>query len=266
MSCQRGLWLGDVPPRFAEMLPGDSFPATTFTVVGATDMVEVAYDPNLGEKGLQCAEMLLAGVDMAYHAVQGFFGGTAEGHPVTASIMGLSDTHDGTGGAMHFGCTFDPGDGGAIYLDAAFDHPRVELALFIAELSECFQGEQNKGWHCGWSNGEALSRWHAELLTGGPLGAMRPWQTGPSWQAAGCPNFLNRNWQDDVHKPPIGCGMVYMYWMMRRQGRTPAEITQASGDTFLQNYMALTGRANAWLAFMGDVRKLKHRILSDDPW
>ena len=57
--------------------------------------------------------------------------------------------------------------------------------LIVAELTECFMGAQNQGWDCGGSNGETLSRFLAELESGGPAGALAAFATGPTWTAPG---------------------------------------------------------------------------------
>jgi hypothetical protein len=60
------------------------------------------------------------------------------------------------------------------------DPVELEVLLYVAELSERFMGAQNKGWGCGSSNGEALSRYFAERET--PPGTIPQWGvTGPSW-------------------------------------------------------------------------------------
>jgi hypothetical protein len=237
---------------------------TPYMVVGSVGPVEVGYDPSLGEGGVAAAQGLLDQADLAYEAVQGWYGSTAIGAPVTAIVVPMSPGHDGSGGALHYGCDFVTGP--ELFLDAAFNHRRIELGLFIAELTECFQGAQGFGWQCGGSNGEALSRWHAQQLTGGPLGAMRPWETGPRWAAAGHPNWIDRTNNNDLFEPAVGCGMVYLWWMLRRRGFTIAEITQAGGTTLGSNYQLLTGASNGWKRFIHAVRALPHGVTSDNPW
>jgi hypothetical protein len=70
---------------------------------------------------------------------------------------------------IHHGCSFNPG-GGDLYIDAAFGNPVMTTGLIVTESTESFMGAQNSGWDCGGSNGEALSRFLAELESGGPTG------------------------------------------------------------------------------------------------
>jgi hypothetical protein len=150
--------------------------------VGVTGKITVSYDPSLGEPGLALAKQILHSVSNPYNAMQTFFGIT--GSAVNVVISPLSGKNDGSGGAYHYGCNFTTG--GVLYLDATFANTLVnpldlEVALYVAELSESFMGPQNLGWNCGYSNGEALSRFCAE--------------------------------QTDQNPISTGCGIVYIYWM-----------------------------------------------------
>ena len=91
-----------------------------------------------------------------YLDMESFFG--INGGAVQVIIAPLSGNNDGSGGAYHYGCDFV--SGGTLYLDATFaatiNPVDLEVALYVAELSECFMGAQGKGWGCGYSNGEGL--------------------------------------------------------------------------------------------------------------
>ena len=81
------------------------------------------------------------------------------------SVIPGSGKNDGSGGAYHHGCDFT--SGGVMYVDATFANTTanpldLEVSLYIAELSECCMGAQGRGWGCGSSNGEGLSRFLAE--------------------------------------------------------------------------------------------------------
>src|SRR5580704_9836568 len=145
--------------------------------VGVAGNITVCYDPALGAPGLNLANQLLGSVVAPYQDMEDFFGVT--GGPVTVLIAPLSGNNDGSAGAYHYGCDFT--SGGTLYLDATFSSPSnaldLEIGLYVAELSECFMGAQNKGWGCGYSNGEGLSRYLAELET--PLGTLKLFATAP---------------------------------------------------------------------------------------
>jgi hypothetical protein len=232
------------------------------SAVGATPdgLVTVYYDPSLGQQGLTLAQNLLAGASRIFGACASYFG--IAGSPVSVVVAPLSGNNDGSGGAYHYGCDFTAG--GVLYLDAAFGNDAVETGLFVAELTECFMGAQAKGWDCGVSNGEALSRFLAELQSGGPTGALADFATGPAWYQAGRPNWIDAVEPTDQDDVSIGCGIVYLYWMVS-QGFTAAQITQAGGATLADNYKALTGKATAWSDFSAAVAALSG-VATDNPW
>jgi hypothetical protein len=232
------------------------------TAVGATSdgRVTVYYDPSLGQPGLTQAQNLLASGSRIFAACASYFGIT--GSPVSVVIAPLSGNNDGSGGAYHYGCDF--ASGGVVYVDAAFGNDALETGLFVAELTECFMGAQAKGWDCGGSHGEALSRFLAELQSAGPTGALAEFATGPAWYQAGKPDWIDATEATDQDDVSIGCGVVYLYWMVSR-GFTAAQITQAGGATLADNYKSLTGKATAWSDFSAAVATLPG-VTTDNPW
>ena len=234
-------------------------------LVGTTadNKATVYYDPHLGAPGKDLAEKVFAMAEKSFADCQNYFG--IAGQPVNVIIAALDHATDGSAGAYHAGCTFNPG--GDLYCDAAFGNPVMTNGLMIAELTECFMGAQNKGWDCGGSNGEALSRLLAELESGGPGGVLAGYATGPDWARAGRPNWIDANESTDLNPVSTGCGVLYLYWMMSK-GYTAAKITQAgcSDGSLASNYHALTGRTTAWHDFIAAVRALPHGVGSDNPW
>jgi len=234
-------------------------------LVGTTadNKATVYYDPHLGAPGKDLAEKVFAMAEKSFADCQNYFG--IPGQPVNVIIAALDHATDGSAGAFHAGCSFNPG--GDLYCDAAFGNPVMTNGLMIAELTECFMGAQNKGWDCGGSNGEALSRLLAELESGGPGGVLAGYATGPDWARAGRPNWIDANESTDLNPVSTGCGVVYLYWMMSK-GHTAAKITQAGcpDGTLASNYEALTGRTTAWSDFIAAVRALPHGVGSDNPW
>lgn len=234
-------------------------------LVGATPdgKVTLYYDPSLGQNGATLAQQVFSSAAQTYAQSQAFF--NVPGQPVNVIIAAVNGATDGTGGAYHYGCDFV--SGGDLYCDAAFGNPQLTTGLFVAELTECFMGAQNKGWNCGGSNGESLSRLLAELLSGGPSGALAAFATGPAWDHAGRPDWLDATEPTDQDAVSTGCGMVYLYWMLSK-GFTAAQITQAGcpTGTLASNYSALTGSSTAWADSSTAVAALQTRITSDDPW
>lgn len=234
------------------------YPATQ---VGTTPdgLVTVWYDPSLGAAGGIMAQSVLSAAPKAYADCKTWF--ALPGSPVNLLIVPLSGSGDGTGGAYHYGCDFITG--GDLYIDYARNNLAMEIGLFVAELTECFMGAQGRGWDCGGSNGEALSRALAELSSGGPGGALRAFATAPAWSRAGEPDWVDATENTDQDSVATGCGMAYISWMMS-QGYSAAQITQAAGSTLATNYQGLTGRTTAWVDFTAALKGKS--IVDDDPF
>jgi acylphosphatase len=250
---------GATRSRSGSMLTGD--PSLTATV-GTVGSITVTYDTSLGAKGLALAQQFLGVALRPYIDMETFFG--IKGGAVTVVIEALSGATDGSAGAYHNGCDFT--SGGTLFLDATFSNTSINpldllVALYVAELSECFMGAQNKGWGCGYSNGEGLSRFLAEEET--PWGTLNGFQTAANWVAAGYPDWVSQTELTDRNAVSTGCAILYIYWM-RSQGYSIAEITQAGGATLSANYKTLTGRLTAYSDFVAAAKKVN--VTSDNPW
>ncbi|HEV3092396.1 MAG TPA: hypothetical protein VGX91_13225 [Candidatus Cybelea sp.] len=219
---------------------GFDYPVTQAGVAGS---VTVYYDPSLGAQGQALAAQLLTRAVVPFDDMESDFG--ISGAAVNVVIAPLSGNNDGSGGAYHYGCDF--ATGGTLYLDATFavsDALDLEVLLYVAELSECFMGAQGKGWGCGYSNGEALSRFLATVET--PPGTLPSgFVTGPSWANAGYPDWISKTEDTDQDDVSIGAGVVYINWMIF-QKFTPTQIAQAAGATLADNYQTLTGKTTAY--------------------
>jgi hypothetical protein len=238
---------------------GFDYPAT---LVGTSGNVTVYYDPSLGAPGLSNAQALLDNVTRPYNDMQTFFG--IPGGAVSVVIVPLSAANDGGGGAYHYGCDFT--SGGVLYLDATFgqtttDPLGLEIALFVAELSESFMGPQGAGWGCGSSNGEGLSRYLAEHES--PTHALDRYATASHWVSADFPDWVDTTAPTDRDAVSTGAAVLYLYWM-RSQGYTVSQITQAGGSTLAANYQNLTGRTTAYADLKAAAQAVPVR--SDNPF
>lgn len=229
--------------------------------------VEVWYDPALGSGGLALAQVLLSQIQTVMEVNDNFF--EVKGLAGNLLLVSLSGQSDGSGGAYHYGCAFDAAQTGASdwYIDYATFSNGMDLGLAQAEVSESYMGLQGKGWDCGGSNGEGLSRVLAEQMCGGPMGALSDFQTFPSWQEADSPNWIDQTEPTDQNPVSTGCAVGYLYWM-QSLGYTWGQIIQAGcpDGTLASNYKALTGKEGGWDAFMLAVNQLKGEIVTDNPW
>ncbi len=202
------------------------------TKAGSTANVDVLYATSLGKPGAFLANLCLKRVEADHALVSSWFGRAL---PRAALLVyPLDRGHDGSGGAEHYGCAATD-----LYCDADFlDDGSTTLALFVAELSEVGQAQQAKGWDCGSSNGEALSRLHAELAHPGVLDG---YSTAADWlDTPDRPDWISKSDPTDQDAVSTGCGVLFLTWLMSR-GFTVAQITQAAAPT-LEGTYALLGQ------------------------
>jgi hypothetical protein len=243
---------------------GPAWPSYTGTaqLVGtSTAGVTVYVDPSLGQPALQNAEDLLADADRVVQANNTIFNIT--GQPVDVIVYALGGNTDGTGGADHAACSFT--DGSAIEVDASFGNSARVSALFEAELSECAMNGQL----CGYSTGEALSRWCATVVGGN---ALSDFATAPGWAQDGMANWVDQTEPTDQGADSTGCGMAFLSWVLS-QGHSLADVAQAMvalGDsgTLAQLYGQVTGNpaTAAWSQFTAAINALPGGVTSDDPF
>jgi hypothetical protein len=200
--------------------------------------VSVYYDPSLGSDALALAQTVLYCLDgggLLAQADQNFGLRGLAGNVIIAALDGALD---GSTGAYHYGCGYGAG-GGDWYVDYAAGNPDEVIGLAVAEIVESYMGIQGRGWNCGGSGGEALSRVLAELATGGAQGAMLPYASGPEYDGG---NWIDADQGTDGDYPSIACGVLYLWWMLSL-GYTIEEIVQAGepDGTLASNYAAVTG-------------------------
>lgn len=247
-----------------EVTAGPAWPSYTGTadLVGtSTSGVTVYVDPSLGQAALENAQSLLADADRIVEANNTIF--AISGGAVDVVIFALGGKTDGTGGADHGGCTFT--NGNAIEVDASYGSPDRVSALFEAELSECAMNGQL----CGYSTGEALSRWCAAVVGSN---ALTDFATAPVWAQDGMPDWVDKTDPTDQDADSTGCGMAFLSWILS-QGHSLAGVAQAIvglGDsgTLAQLYQQLTGNpaSAAWSDFTAAINALPGGVTSDDPF
>lgn len=238
-----------------------SYTGSAQLVGTSTTGVTVYVDPTLGSQALQNAQDLLAAADRVVQQNNAIFGIT--GGAVDVIVFALNGQTDGTGGADHGGCDFTTGN--AIEVDASYGNSSRVVALFEAELSECAMNGQL----CGYSTGEALSRWCAAVVGSN---ALTDFATAPTWAQDGKPDWVDQTEQTDQDADSTGCGMAFLSWLMS-QGHSLNQVAQATvalGDagTLAELYGRVTGDAatNAWSKFIAAVDALPGGVTTDDPF
>lgn len=183
--------------------------------------------------------------------------------PVNVILFALGGATDGTGGADHMSCSFT--DGNNIEVCVALGQPARVAALFEAELSECCMN----GSLCGYSTGEALSRWCAAAISGN---ALSDFATAPSWQSDGAANWVDQTDPTDQNADSTGCGMAFLSWVLAVHDLdvvAQAMVALGDGGTLAQLWQQLGGVpvSEAWTFFQGSVQALPNgEVTSDDPF
>lgn len=207
--------------------------------------VSVYYDQQLVSDGPEICQDVLSRID----SLMAWCDDAFQSHGDSGNVV-VTDT--GTnGGAYHAACAFNATvpDGSDWYeapyylLPGALWPAGLTFGLVMAEVCESYMGLQAAGWPCGGSSGEALSRVLANMVCGGSGGAL--FQAGfgsaPSYDGS---DWISRDQGTDGDYASIGCGVLYLYWMLS-QGHTIQEIIQAGcpKGTLASNWEALTTRS-----------------------
>jgi hypothetical protein len=212
---------------------GFDYPAT---LRGSTTHFNVYYDPVMGVDGPIIADGVLANCEYDYNAVSSWFGGLAAG-PFNVLI------HPGIPGAYHYGCSATD-----LYCDAHIspDDPNWTNFLNVAEFVEVFEAVQGRGWDCGASNGEGLSRTLAETQYPSELDGFN---AAATWLDGSRPDFVNVTDPTDTNYISIGCSVLFLFWLRYQLSFTWNQICQAAAPTLAQTYQNLTGRTDALAQF-----------------
>jgi hypothetical protein len=203
---------------------------------GESSRARVYYDPVLGQDGAALAHAVGERIDDDFAAVSAFFAGLAI-HDLPCHVI-LSS---GVGGAYHHGCL-----GTEIYCDTRAGDPEFSRFLFVAELVEVFSATQARGWDCGATNGEGLSRVLATALFPAQIAGFA---TAPDWLGSSRPNWVDQNENTDADPLSNGCAALFLNWLHAELGYAWERIVAAAAPTLAQTYTNLVGRADAWHRF-----------------
>jgi len=212
--------------------------ASTQNPVGTTAHFVVYSDGSAD--GNASAQAILQSCEADFAAIAGFFGGISlppgqEGddqtNPRTATPLHvLMDPN--AGGAYHYGCNATD-----LYVQPVPDQAE---GLMVAELVEVFEAAQNKGWACGQTNGEALSR----VLAIQQAPSLASVQTDPaqSWWSNGHADYVTNNDATDQNQDSNGCGPLFLYYLHSQLNFSWAQIVAAAGGSLGACYQTLTGK------------------------
>ena len=205
---------------------------------GSTTHFDVYYDNSLGANGKTLAAAVLATCEADYDSLQNWFGGiTPGGLPFTVNIV------PGNGGASHASCSAT-----TLTCDAfsGTDSDLVRM-LVVAEEDEVFMANQGKGWDCGASNGEGLSRILAAEIYPAELNGFASAATWLSTDPR--PDFVSKVDPTDTNYISIGCSVLFINYLRFQLGFSLGEIVQAGGATLEDTYEKLTGKTGGFAPF-----------------
>jgi hypothetical protein len=132
---------------------------------------------------------------------------------------------------------------------AAFDEHQPELVetAFMAEVVEVFSANQRRGWNCGASNGEGLSRVLATELHPSQLDGFA---TASAWLNSKRPNFVDRNDPTDEHPIATGCAVLFLNYLRYQLGYSWSDIVTHGQPTLSETCYSLTKKtSNVWHTF-----------------
>jgi len=235
---------------FAKLRLGTEFakrlaapPATGFdrpvTLAGSSAHFQVYYETGFAN-GPAIAQGVLATTEKDYNALVGFFGGLAlPVFPVNIIVA------PNIGGAYHYGCSavdlYCDGDSSTT---PDIDHTRM---LVVAEEVEVFEAAQNRGWDCGASNGEGLSRVLATELYPAELDGFF---TAASWlDSSDRPDWVSQSDPTDQSAVSTGCAVLFLNYLRYQLNFAWPRIVEAAGSTLEQTYEALTGKTGGFAPF-----------------
>ena len=215
------------------------FHSSKITHAGETAHFDVSYLSSLGQRGADLAQALLQSCERDYTALQQIFGGiTPHRLPFVVQI-----TSDNTG-ASHSSClgtdiTVGGKSGGNVDFIGS---------LLVAEADEVFMANFGRGWDCGASPGEGLSRVLANDLYKGVEPA--DFVSSNVWlNLDPRPNYVDETDPTDTNYQSIGCSVLFLNWLRFQLNHSWAEIVSSGGATLAETYNGLTAKTTAWADF-----------------
>src|SRR5258706_1126322 len=186
-----------------------------YTNRGSTSNFDVYYDNSLGTNGQTLADAVLANCEQDFAQLRTWFGGVNAGRFAVY-------IDPGTFGACHANCAATDLHCAAF---SGTDGALVNM-LNVAEMDEVYMSNQNRGWNCGASNGEGLSR---VLATERYPGALNGFASGSSWLDSSRPNWVSNTEPTDRNYTSIGCAALFINYLRFQCNLSLDQIVQAGG-------------------------------------
>jgi hypothetical protein len=147
--------------------------------------------------------------------------------------------------------------------------------LVVAEADEVFMDSQDRGWMCGASNGEGLSR---VLAADAYPPGMAGFFSAGSWLNSEHTDYVTHNDWSDTNFKSIGCSTLFLYYLQAQLGFGWSQIVQVGGHRFpdpnpslAYTFSNLTGRTDAFDSFYSLVTRrfpygVQAELATDNPF
>jgi hypothetical protein len=203
---------------------------------GKTEHFAVYADPALGRVGVKNARVVLASCEADYARISQYFGGLKPG-PFNVILFKQP------GGAYHNTCASTD-----LFCDAPANpaNKTYSEVLNIMEFVEVFESVHRKGWNCGSSNGEALSR---VLATEAHPPVLVGFATAKDWLNSTRRNYVDHTLDSDTSSIATGCSALFLNWLHHQLRHPWQEIVAAGAPTLGRTYTTLTGKADGFSRF-----------------
>jgi hypothetical protein len=189
-------------------------------VRGSTAHFVVSYDDTLGS-GIALADAVLASCEKDVAALSALFGGIM---PAAASLPFHINLVPGGGGASHPGCLATTI---TCFISASSDTLGVP-ALVDAEVAEVLMNTQAKGFDCGASNGEALSRVLPTVLY---PNLRNRFSTGNFWLNSSRADWVSNTDPTDTNAVSTGCASLFLNYLAYQLNFSWPAIIKAAAPT-----------------------------------
>jgi hypothetical protein len=231
----------------------------------ATVHCSVTALPALGEPGKVIAQSVASKVEQDRDQLETWFKVSVPHFDIV--VAPLSSTFDGMGGAFHAQCAAT-----TLYCDAKLVpsiYPDRTGALAVAEMVEVYEAVQARGWDCGRSHGEALSR---VLAAERYPGVMDDYAVASAWLNSYRPDYVNVTAPTDLDTLSTACGVIFLNYLHYVLKYSWAQICQSAGPTLTDTYRALTGDTQDPFPRVRSLLESKYPptqhsdLPSDNPW
>jgi hypothetical protein len=215
---------------------------------GANEVAEIWYDQELGTRGRQLAEAVLARTADDVAAISTIFQGVRPPGPLRVFLQRTPDSAR----AFHDDCAgTSDSDAGTAAADAIDVHCDVETTpvlqplyssfLLASQVTEIIASRHGRGWRADAPHGEALSRTIAASLYPRRLAGFA---TAATWLRSDRRDFVNGTHRGDSDAVAIGCCALFLHYLHTELDFSWAQIVAAGGHDLATTYRRLTGNVD----------------------